>query len=252
MGVDTPERLRALSIAFILGLSVASAQNAAPVSLTDQLGAQYKLAKLGQGDSGIVVVGAGTVLQIQKPGIVGAGITSGALCESKYEGGNLKNPGAVCRSLVGSHGLRYFNVGDKVYPIRMDVNLGKDRIHIVFVECDACNGAAEPAVYKSEVVYQFAKGSLSNTSAPQVEDTLGQVLAIVEGGPPPIQDQAQNGESQPASQPDPQTIRIGQTTDQVVAALGKPEKIVDLGAKQLYVYKDLKVTFMNGKVADVQ
>jgi hypothetical protein len=38
----------------------------------------------------------------------------------------------------------------------------------------------------------------------------------------------------------------------VLAALGKPDKIVNLGAKQIYVYKDLKVTFLNGKVSDVQ
>jgi hypothetical protein len=45
---------------------------------------------------------------------------------------------------------------------------------------------------------------------------------------------------------------LGQTIDQVVAALGQPDKIVNLGSKQIYVYKDLKVTFVDGKVADVQ
>jgi hypothetical protein len=38
----------------------------------------------------------------------------------------------------------------------------------------------------------------------------------------------------------------------VKAELGTPDKIVNLGAKQIYVYKDLKVTFLNGKVSDVQ
>ena len=50
----------------------------------------------------------------------------------------------------------------------------------------------------------------------------------------------------------PPQIQLGQTTDEVVAALGPPEKIVDLGAKKIYVYKDLKITFINGKVSDVQ
>jgi hypothetical protein len=27
---------------------------------------------------------------------------------------------------------------------------------------------------------------------------------------------------------------------------------VNLGTKQLYIYKDMKVTFVNGKVSDVQ
>jgi hypothetical protein len=51
---------------------------------------------------------------------------------------------------------------------------------------------------------------------------------------------------------DPVNIAIGQTIDQVTAALGNPVKIVDLGAKKLYVYKDMKITFKDGKVSDVQ
>ena len=34
--------------------------------------------------------------------------------------------------------------------------------------------------------------------------------------------------------------------------MGKPEKIFNLGPKQIYMYKDVKVTFLNGKVSDVQ
>jgi hypothetical protein len=50
----------------------------------------------------------------------------------------------------------------------------------------------------------------------------------------------------------PPTIALGQTIDQVTAAIGQPAKIVDLGAKKLYSYPDMKITFMNGKVSDVQ
>lgn len=52
--------------------------------------------------------------------------------------------------------------------------------------------------------------------------------------------------------PEPQQIEKGQTPDQVKASLGQPDKIVNLGSKQIWVYKDLKVTFLNGKVSDVQ
>jgi hypothetical protein len=40
--------------------------------------------------------------------------------------------------------------------------------------------------------------------------------------------------------------------DEVKAVLGQPEKFVSLGSKQIYVYKDLKITFVNGKVTDAQ
>lgn len=67
--------------------------------------------------------------------------------------------------------------------------------------------------------------------------------------------QAKQGQGQAESQqaqPEPQTIQLGQTPDQVRAALGQPDKVVNLGAKQIYVYKDLKVTFVSEKVSDVQ
>ena len=60
------------------------------------------------------------------------------------------------------------------------------------------------------------------------------------------------GQGQGQQQAQPQTIQMGMTMDQVQGSLGTPEKIVNLGPKQIYVYKDLKVTFFNGKVVDVQ
>jgi len=51
---------------------------------------------------------------------------------------------------------------------------------------------------------------------------------------------------------EPPTIAMGQTMDQVTDALGKPKSIMDLGAKKIYVYKDMKITFKDGKVADIQ
>jgi len=50
----------------------------------------------------------------------------------------------------------------------------------------------------------------------------------------------------------PKTISLGQTTEEVVAILGQPQQIVDLGSKKIYIYKDLKITFIDGKVTDVQ
>jgi hypothetical protein len=55
-----------------------------------------------------------------------------------------------------------------------------------------------------------------------------------------------------APAPAPVTLSLGQTIDEVVAALGQPKNIVDLGPKKIYVYKDMKITFNNGKVTDIQ
>jgi hypothetical protein len=47
-------------------------------------------------------------------------------------------------------------------------------------------------------------------------------------------------------------ITTGQTIEEVVGALGPPVRIATIGAKKIYMYKDMKVTFLNGKVTDVQ
>jgi hypothetical protein len=51
---------------------------------------------------------------------------------------------------------------------------------------------------------------------------------------------------------EPPTVSLGQTPEQVTAAMGKPKSIMDLGAKKIYVYPDVKVTFNSGKVTDIQ
>ena len=55
-----------------------------------------------------------------------------------------------------------------------------------------------------------------------------------------------------APPPVPPTIALGQTMDQVTAGFGQPLRVAKLGAKTIFYYKDMKVTFTNGKVSDVE
>jgi hypothetical protein len=56
----------------------------------------------------------------------------------------------------------------------------------------------------------------------------------------------------PSAQAPTQNIALGQTIEQVVASMGQPKQIVDLGTKKIYTYPNLKIVFVNGKVNDVQ
>ena len=47
-------------------------------------------------------------------------------------------------------------------------------------------------------------------------------------------------------------ISLGMSVDQVVALLGNPQQIADLGSKKTYFYTNMKVIFTDGKVTDVQ
>jgi len=50
----------------------------------------------------------------------------------------------------------------------------------------------------------------------------------------------------------PVRVALGQTPSQVTANKGAPRQIVNLGAKRIYVYPDMKIYFINNKVSDVK
>ena len=67
-------------------------------------------------------------------------------------------------------------------------------------------------------------------------------MAPIAPPPPPVD----------APPPTPKTIAVGQTKAMVEANFGQPTKIVKLGTKEIDYYSDMKVTFVGGKVTDVQ
>jgi hypothetical protein len=252
--------------------------NAQAVSLQEQLAAQYKVVKMGSDTSGYSVVEKGTLLEIKKGGVLGVPYGDNNVPASRYEGGTVHGPSGLSlmgrKSIMGKLGkeqtTHLFASGDKVYPAKIEVDVNKDDVSMTIVACDTCNKTDPPTYNKAKIVFQFPKGSLVKASAGDVEDTIGQLLAISDdsqqqdqGGQQGAQgnqdqqggqqdQQAAQQPAQPAAAAEPQTIEKGQSTDQVQTSLGKPDKIVNLGSKQIWVYKDLKVTFLNGKVSDVQ
>ncbi len=273
-----------LLAATIFPLSLASAQ---AVSLQEQLAAQYKLAKMGSDTSGYSVEEAGTLLAVKKGGILGVPYSDKTVLTTKYEGGTVHTPNPLMvqgrKALFGhfsqtqSEGqtTHLFAVGDKIYPTKLEVNAAKDEVVLGIVACDTCNKTDPPTYNKAQVVFQFPVGALAKASAGEVEDVIGQLLAVsddAQGGNGNDQqgnnqgnnDQQGNNQqaggdqgggqaqAQQAPPAEPQQIEKGQTPDQVIAAIGQPDKKINLGTKQIYVYKDIKVTFLNGKVSDVQ
>jgi hypothetical protein len=238
----------ALITVAVMGGVAAAPQEGAP-SLPEQLAAQYKVAKFAYKSGQVTITEPGTVLVIQQAGILGVPPISLTLAPATYKDGSLHPPGGLAASMAGKNS-RQLPVGDKIYVTKLDVNLKKDRVTFRIIECDTCNGTAQPSSYKSDIFFDFPKGTLQTTSVPDVEDTIAKVFTIDNPAPPAAPASAPQAPAPTAAQP--ASIQLGQTIDQVVAALGQPEKTVNLGSKQIYVYKDLKVTFVGGKVSDVQ
>ena len=273
----------------MMALHVLGLPLSAQVSLEDQLKAQYNVAKMGQDSSGYSVTEAGTLLSIQKGGILGSPYKNNTTRTATYQDGNIHstdlsggNPGKALKGFCKLSGKcpttpdavndeatsKLFKVGDKVYATKIAADTTKDTVTFGIVACDTCNNTDPPTYNKVNLVFKFGAGTLAKGNVSQVEDTIGQLLAISDdsqqgggqqgggqqGGGGNGQGNSQGGGGgggqQQASQP--QQIEMGQTQDQVKGSLGQPDKMVNLGPKQIWVYKDLKVTFLNGRVVDVQ
>ncbi len=257
MSSHSQNRFVAVVLAIVALASFAAAQ---AVTLQEQLNAEYKPVQMA--GNGSVVVEPGTLLTVQKGGIISVPWKAVVHCAAKFQDNTLHPSVGFCAGMMKSVS-QYLQKGNKVYPLKLEVNLDKAKISFQVVSCDSCNGVDPASGMKGEVVFQFVKGYLEKANAGEVEDLIGQVFAIsnddqqAQGGDSGQQGNQQASQQAPAQQQqeqqaEPQTIQLGMSPDQVQGAMGKPEKIFNLGAKQIFVYKDVKVTFLNGKVSDVQ
>ena len=233
------------------------------------------------------IVTAGAVLVLQKSNIMMAPVSGTNLYQNTYKNGKITQnaigkaikAGGIWNHLPGASqqntpDTRTFVAGEKIWVTSIDVK-GDGVFFSLFTD------AISDVRYKASLKFPFPKGSVppvdqvdklvaevfkvqpaddAKTDSKQQAPAEGQPAApanapqaqpaaapqqATEAPPPPI--------APPAPPPaDPKTIALKQTTDEVVANIGQPEKIIKLGTKQIYVYKDMKVTFVNGKVTDVQ
>jgi hypothetical protein len=224
-------------------------------NVRQQLQTQYAPTRLA--DDATTVTRAGAILVVQKEGVGANTISALGIFVNSYKDGHIKQS-LTSRLLIPNDAMRTLQVGEKVYVLKVEV---KDTEIVVYVQpCGSCNPTAVDAnsvSYKSAVAFQFPKGYLRTTDVSQIQETISQVLAVAPADPNAVVEQNpsaadESGNAPTAPQAAPGTIEIGQTTDQVVAAMGPPGTIVKLGTKEIYVYKDLKVTFLNGRVSEVE
>jgi hypothetical protein len=98
--------------------------------------------------------------------------------------------------------------------------------------------AASEIAQQTQIVAQAEQGLPAGANQPGTRD----IPSSLDGTAPPPAD----------SGTAPIRISLGQSIDTVVSMLGAPTRIIDLGAKKIYTYPDMKITFTNGQVSDVQ
>lgn len=199
-------------------------------ALSKQLKEIYPLTKTGEDRNRIGK--HGIVLVIQKENIVGDKGTDLTFTLNKVRDGQVVQD----EGWTVKRNAHTFEPGERLYVFDIDV---KDHeIWFKMISCDTFpitrGGWTEQTRYKTLINFQFPKDYLATADITELKEKIGSVLVI--------------GSEASA----PKSIELGQTAEQVEAILGKPEKIIKLGPKTVYVYKDMKIIFIDSKVADVQ
>jgi hypothetical protein len=205
----------------------------------EALKSKYELAKVGIDHFRITK--PGTVLVVQKDGIYANPSTDNGTVTTTIKDGQLSEPGGVMGAFFSQgqeNRNRTLKTGEKVYVTRIEMWSGSIRFDIVTCDTSDTNigGNSRQIRYVSQLAFKLPKEFLETADVDAVKKIVDAVII------PESEAQAANTK----------TVELGQTADQVKSALGAPDKIIKLGPKEIYVYKDMKVVFMDGKVSDVQ
>ncbi|MFY9855099.1 MAG: hypothetical protein WAK26_14605 [Terracidiphilus sp.] len=267
---------RLCAIAFIaaatINCALMSAQAGDPTAIQRKLYKQFKLTTTTADRSDIVT--PGDVVVIHAPGLVMYAAASPMPPSNTYKHGRI------------SQGWSGFGKDLAITMASGDGGTAMDYPHRTFVPDEKC-WVTGITVEGNDVLFQLYSDPFDgiryyanlkipfprkNTvpSAEELAPLVVEVLTVV-----PQDNQADQGgqQGQPAPPPPesapaapmpmiapppppadapPPTIALGQTKSQVTAAFGQPLRLAKLGVKEIYYYKDMKVTFTNGKVTNVE
>jgi hypothetical protein len=282
----TMKHLKCLPLSLLAGLLACSLSAAEPDSALERyLLNRFPTTKFEKSR----IVKAGVVLLVQRDGIGAISPSSGVAMgrpgaldlafPNSYKGGSIHHDGKSL-FLANTGAIRDLYMNEPVYVLKIDI---KDTSIVFNVQsCGACDPSfpdPEHLPARANVTFQLGKPYLSSATPAQVEEIITHVFAPAQGNggmsnqsgsqyptaqppqntlmapippPPPPDFGGQPQRAAPQSTSAPAEVKIGQTTDQVTAALGQPLQIFNLGAKVVYKYQSLKVTFVNGKVSDVE
>jgi len=274
---------RSINALLIGACLVASAQDKAAIE--QKLSSHYALTKATADRSDIVTAGA--IIVLQKDNLLMVDASTSNPYQNTYKDGKItqntlgklagfgsripgvQKPGGATRTFVAGEKfwVTKIEVKDNGVAFELFTDAIKD-IRYRAVLTFPLKGPAQADLVEKMVAEVFkvqpaedAKADGQTAQAPAGGSAppapAQQAPAPIAPPPPPPADAAPAPIPPPLPPPDepaapPKTISLGQTTDVVVANFGQPAKIAKVGNKEIYYYKDLKVTFVGGKVTDVQ
>ncbi|SDF30843.1 hypothetical protein [Terriglobus roseus] len=268
---------KALSV-LALALSLAPASFAQDAVVT-ALKQKYRLSEI---NSQGVVANPGTVLTIEADGINAEPYPTMITFENPVVDGQVKQRSKGLGFLKSSN-LQILQPGQKVYITKINdsSDAKEDSLKVTILTTDAVlatfgSGYGQYRTskrYSTTLAFKLPAGTLAHMSPEDAAKTIEAVLSVNQGDQVRARDSGTVARScephcavstttgtvvgnavvaptAPAAAAP--TIGLGQTPEQVTAILGAPSQIIDLGAKKIYKYPDMKIIFTGGKVSDVQ
>ncbi|MGA2277069.1 MAG: hypothetical protein ABSG00_05660 [Terracidiphilus sp.] len=241
-----------------------------PSAIQQRLNAQYKLTTVTADRSDIVT--AGDVVVIHKPGLLMYAVASPMPPSNTYKNGKIgQGWGGFGKDLmIGMSAPGGATAAD--YPHRPFVPEEKCWVTGIQVQKDGVLFQLYSDPYDNIRYYANLKIPFpGKKEVPSVEAAMQMVAEVLtvasadnQGGEPaaPTAEAPAPAPAPPAMETiapppppadaPPPTIELGQTKDQVVAAFGQPARMAKVGVKEIFYYKDMKVTFTSGKVSNVE
>ena len=240
--------LRAGLVLVLLGMtSLAGAQS---TDLKQALETAYPLTKATADNTDIVTAGA--VLVLEKDNLQMCKVSLPIPTHNYYKNGEVTQGGFLgVLNELGNASLgggadatttRKFVAGEKFWVTKIEVE--SDGVTFQFL-----SDPLQDVRYHAMLKFPFPRGQ--TPPADQILASVAQVIKT-DGGDGSAAPAEQHAASDAAAPAETKTIALGQTKDQVLQNFGQPTKVVQLGVKEIDYYTDMKVTFTNNKVTNVE
>jgi hypothetical protein len=155
------------------------------------------------------------------------------------------NPGGStlqCLSKLDGDWIRVLaKIGSRSMPVVWNIKIQGDKLYLNGTAELVRQGGSPASAPDAAQAAAPAPAPMQEIAPPPPPSDAPAPMPAIAPPPPP-----------PAAAAVPPTISLGQTMNQVTAAFGEPLKVANLGGKSIFYYKDMKVTFINGKVSNVE
>lgn len=225
-----------LMIAVFLSLPLYSRAGDEKSALKEALEAKYGLTKVSWDK--VRVTDPGPVYVLKAEGVNADRATDMTMLVNKVVDGHVQQPKGAGASMFSKQTTKQFKPGDRLYLTKIDVKDAGLLFWFISTETSdfSDKGSTKQTRYRAVLGFEVPKTLLDASQVDEIKKIIDPIVLLETDA------QAANTK----------TVELGQTPDQVKATLGAPDKIIKLGAKDVYVYKDMKVVFVDGKVSDVQ